>query len=560
MQETNNIKSQIIMKQKLLLAVSIIFLLQAENVFSQNFILYGDRTFGGDKNDDHPLINFLGLNQLILSGESFTNANGDKTDPLCSNGAPQDGDIWILTIDTTFNIHWNESIGGTYTEVAPQTKIYGNEIIFSCFSTSDSSCEKSQNHWGNSDYWICAIDTSGNKLWDKNFGSYRNDYSPEIIRLTSGDYIVAGTSDTSVSGDKTVLNYGNFDYWLLKLDSAGNKLWDKVYGGTGLEKYFGINNFTIHSFSVIPTLGNNFILAGTTSSPASGAISDTSRGADDIWLVKLDSSGNKIWDKRYGGSTGDMFAHIIPTNDGGYILCGSTQSPQGLDVSDTSRGDYDVWVIKIDSLGNKQWDKRYGGNLMDLGSWIEKAPEGGYWVSGTIYSDSSSEVSEPSYGQMDYWIFKIDSAGNKIWDKRFGAYGVDVSTSFIIMPDSSIFLCGSAEEGISAVKSDYGKGLADYWLVHFKYADSNTGISENEIKNNSISIYPNPTKGVVKINNKYLGDASISVYNLIGEKIYQAKINLQRQNTFNFSELQTGMYFMKIKNEKISSTIKFIKE
>src|SRR6188768_4089822 len=110
--------------------------------------------------------------------------------------------------------------------------------------------------------------------------------------------ILFGFSDSSISGDKTAAPFGTSrDYWIVKLDSNGVKLWDEVYGGTDDEGAGATQTYT-HQFHIIPDNNESFVLSGTTKSSNSGNISDTSRGDSDIWIVKIDSAGNKIWDKR----------------------------------------------------------------------------------------------------------------------------------------------------------------------------------------------------------------------------------------------------------------------
>jgi len=542
------------MKMRLLILISFLLFLNFLNLNAQTFILYGDKTYGGDQHEMDPEIIQMGGNQFIIAGSSETDLNGDKTDAKCDSGSAQPyGDVWVLRSDTAFNILWNKSMGGTKSETLPRLlKGSGNKILFSGISDSDSSCEKSDSSRGtSSDYWICMVDSNGNKVWDRTYGGTDGESCPQVIQLPSGDYILAGASESPVGGDKTVSNYGGAgdqDYWVLKLDSMGNKLWDKVYGGTGLEREVYPIGFH-YCFQILNDSGNDFVLGGTTKSPVSGTISDTSRGLEDVWIVKLDSAGDKIWDKRFGGSGADLFSHIIHTDDNGYIIAGSSMSPQGYDVSDTSRGGFDYWLLKLDSLGNKQWDKRYGGNNTDYGNWIEKAPGGGYWVSGYTNSDSSGEVTGPSYGLNDYWIVKIDSAGNKLWDKRFGAYGEDKANSFVILPDSSIFLCGFAEEGTSAVKTDYGKGSYDYWLVHFKYTDNTTGMNENINQNNSVSVYPNPAHDIININSKPNFIATeMDLFDAAGRNIIHK--NIHKTASVSIHELIPGIYFYEVKDTK----------
>ncbi|MFI5220095.1 MAG: T9SS type A sorting domain-containing protein [Bacteroidia bacterium] len=533
------------MKTKIYLPVVCIgCLLQITNIQAQSFILYGDKTFGGDQLEMSQNILYDGNDNFIIGGFSATNINGDKTDSLCD---PAFEDIWILKIDTAFNIIWQNSMGGESFDLFPRMSfLTGQEaIVFSNSADSDSaSCDKSENNRGSRDYWVCLVDSSGNKLWDKTLGGFDQDHGPCIVQLSTGKYIVSGSSNSTIGGDKTVLNNGSSDFWTLKLDSLGNKLWDKVYGGTDQEME-GSND----EFSVLACSGDDFILAGVTLSPISGDVSDSSRGLEDIWIIKCDSSGNKKWDRRFGGSSNDRPAHIINTIDNGFILCGNTSSPQDGDVSEPPRGSADWWVIKMDSLGNKQWDRRYGGNQWDRSYFIKEVAGEGYWICGGTSSDSSFEVSEPTYGFGDFWMLKIDSVGNKLWDKRFGANGTDMLINFVILPDTSIVLCGYADSGASAVKTDVGKGGYDYWLVHFKYGYNTVSVNELTNPNNSVTVFPNPAQDIINITSTQNFTADLFVlYDATGRKVIEQKIN--KTATVNVSQLRQGIYFYEVRDRE----------
>ena len=111
---------------------------------------------------------------------------------------------------------------------------------------------------------------------------------------------------------------------------------------------------------------------------------------------------------------------IVPSADGGYLLGGSSYSGLGADKSEASRGGGDYWVVKIDAAGNKLWDKTFGGTGVDDLRSIVTSADGGYLLGGSSYSGIGADKSEASRGIYDYWVVKIDAAGNKLWDKTFG--------------------------------------------------------------------------------------------------------------------------------------------
>src|SRR6185295_3800992 len=120
-----------------------------------------------------------------------------------------------------------------------------------------------------------------------------------------------------------------------------------------------------------------------------------------------------------------------------------TQTVHGMPGSDS-----DYWIVKTDSLGNKQWDKDFGGTGIDWLYSVIQTADGGYLLGGTSYSDSSGDKSENSRGVSDYWIVKLDSLGNKQWDKDFGGFADDPFTALIQTADNGYVLGGHSYSGI----------------------------------------------------------------------------------------------------------------
>ena len=535
--------------------------------YSQSFIIINDKAFGGDRDDDFEQALQIGINEIILAGYSRTDLNGDKTEGLCNLSLNQESDLWLLKLDTSLAVLWDKDIGGDKADYYAQPFCFPltKQILLVSTSVSDSACHKIThnksfpNTPGYSDYWLCLLDSTGNRIWDKTLGTTNIESGARVIQLTSGELVLAGTSNGGIDGDKTVFGFGYTDYWLVKLDLQGNKIWDKVYGGSALE--YAIGGFHFWNFSLLATTDGGMIFAGSTTSPQSGNISQPSLGVIDVWLVKLDSTGTIQWDKRYGGTLGNQANKIISTQDGGYLIAASTNSPQGGDISEPPRGvGADIWLLKVDSVGNKQWDKRYGGNGKEVANYISSTIDGGYLISGTTSSDSSGEVSEPSYSsnQFDYWIIKVDSIGNKLWDKRFGGPGQDYGANFIIQPDSSIFLFGTADSGTSAVKTDAGKGKRDYWMVHFKYVDSvTTAINEKAKTELACIIAPNPTTGMATItitSSKSVEPYHLLLWDITGKELFQQ--NFKGNTDLDLRTYKKGIYIVEIRDQQGNNTRK----
>jgi len=213
--------------------------------------------------------------------------------------------------------------------------------------------------------------SSDEKLrWNKTFGGGNDDYLGYLIQSDDGGYVIAGETYS--------YGAGKADIWIIKLDSKGNKLWDKTFGG--------INDDWI--YALIQTDDSSYILAGMTFSFGAGA--------GDFWIIKLDKEGNKLWDRTFGGIYDDSAYLLIQTDDGGYAVAGYTFS-YGL-------GEADYWLIKLDSKGNKLWDKTFGGSGEDSVRSLIQTDDGGYALAGITFSFGA--------GEGDFWIIKLDKKGN----------------------------------------------------------------------------------------------------------------------------------------------------
>lgn len=228
---------------------------------------------------------------------------------------------------------------------------------------------------------------------------------------------------------------------------------NKTLGGTGDDKLVDILD--------VP---DGYILAGTTSSPAGGDISDDPRGNisfRDIWIIKVDKNLNKIWDKRYGGNGDVDLKKIIPNGEGGFYI-GSTigNFNSGWDISEPPRGGKDYWLLKINSSGNKIWDRRFGGAQDD--DLVDIVLHGtNCFLAGNSLSNTGGDKTHNSYGSSDYWIVNVLSNGTKSWDVTLGGSGEEILHSAILYNNRTTFLSlggYTSSNVVSGTKSIAGTG------------------------------------------------------------------------------------------------------
>ncbi|MEO8086379.1 MAG: T9SS type A sorting domain-containing protein [Bacteroidota bacterium] len=356
---------------------------------------------------------------------------------------------------------WDSRFGGDssdYLTCFQQTTDRG--YILGGWSNSGVSGDKTQAVWGGYDYWIVKIDSLGNKQWDKNFGGDGDEELFCLQQTADGGYILGGLSTSGISGDKTQPNRdtANYysDYWIVKIDSLGNKQWDKDFGTSSVE----------YLYSLQQTADGGYILGGTAGSQINGDKTQAGWGNLEYWIVKTDSLGNKEWDKDFGGTDYDQFSSLQQTADGGYILGGFSASGIGGNKTQSNWGDWDYWIVKIDSLGIIQWDKDFGGAQNDWLSSLQQTSDGGFILGGHSISGIGGDKTQGTWGGFDYWIVKVDSLGNKQWDKDTGGSGHEDPFGNVSQTSTGGYLlAGNSGSYISGDKTENNLGLEQSWIV-----------------------------------------------------------------------------------------------
>jgi len=301
----------------------------------------------------------------------------------------------------------NRTYGGTNTDVA-------NSVV----QTSDGGYAlagyTSSYGAGGQDMWLVKTDSAGNHLWNKTYGGTEYDGAYSLVQTSDGGYALGGYTGSFGAGYR--------DMWLVKTDGGGNMLWNKTYGGTDYDE----------AYSLAQTSDGGYALAGYTY---------FSSGDTDFYLTKTDGAGNLLWNKTYGGTLDDVAWSMVQASDGGYALAGWTHS--------FGAGYYDMWLVKTDGAGNKQWNRTYGGTNND-GAWsVVQTDDGGYALAG--FTDSLGA------GLSDMWLVKTDGTGNMQWGRTYGGTGYEEARSVVKTIDGGYALGGFT--------GSFGVGDYDMWLV-----------------------------------------------------------------------------------------------
>ena len=246
------------------------------------------------------------------------------------------------------------------------------------------------------------LDADGNKIWDKSFGGDGFESLSLFQRTSDGGYLLGGESYSGVSGNKTSPNYGQSDYWVVKLDPNGEKVWENAFGGNYFESLYGVQQ----------TDDGGYILSGQSASWPSGNKTSPSfsinGGTYDSWIVKLNANGDLVWNRSFGGTENEGLS--AQQTKGGYLLYGGSSSDISGNKTTPRLSDFgygDAWVLKVDLNGNKIWEASFGGSRGGgLGSPQETT--NGYIFFGASSSGVSGNKTSPNYGGSDMWIVKLE--------------------------------------------------------------------------------------------------------------------------------------------------------
>jgi hypothetical protein len=289
--------------------------------------------------------------------------------------------------------------------------------------------------------------------WQKCLGGIRTEEASSIIQAFDGGYIVTGntlSSDGDVTGNHDTSGVTS-DIWIAKLNSLGSLLWQHCLGGS-------LDDI---GYTIIQTNDSGFAICGLASSNDGDIIGN--HGGQDLLIIKFDRFGNIEWKKIYGGSMDDAAYSIREIDNDGYLLVGKTYSNDGnvSGLHDTSVSTCDAWVLKLNGIGNIDWQKCLGGLRNDFGLDGQKS-NGGYIINGWTFSNDGN-VSGNNGGAGDAWVVKLDLQGNFLWQKCLGGSASDAGNKFVQSSDSGYVFMDWTYSNDSNVSGNHGS--RDIWIV-----------------------------------------------------------------------------------------------
>jgi len=300
-----------------------------------------------------------------------------------------------------FYINQSECYGGTKNDIFYDIieTVDGNYLAVGQSFSDDGDLTDNK---GVSDVWILKISKAGVLIWEQNYGGSGNDIANAVVQTNDGGYVVAG--HTASNDEDVGHNQGEYDFWVLRLDTNGQLEWESTFGGTNNE----------YAFDLCKTTDGCYVVAGFTKS-SDGDVTGY-QGNDDCWIVKVNDAGVLVWQKALGGTQNDRAYSVCSTHDTGFLIGGYSQSSDG-DVSDNNGGS-DVWLVKVDQVGNLIWENNFGGSNNELARSVYPTPDNGFIVGGE--TESNDQDVTGNHGDKDGWLLKIQANGNLSWSKCYG--------------------------------------------------------------------------------------------------------------------------------------------
>ena len=355
-------------------------------------------------------------------------------------------DIWVIKINKGGIVQWEKKFGGT------SSYDFGNDIIqdnkgnllLLTTSFSKDGQRKAKNNLGNDDMWLVSADEEGKLLSHRTFGGSLDEFSVKISPSKDKGFFVLGNTK---SKDKDIKKFsGKQDIWILKLNKKTKLSWSKCIG-------FKDND---EAFSFVCTKDGGVVIVGETEEHPE------SNGLNDLWVIRLNSKGEKLWDYVYGGSLDDRGKDILQLNDGRFIIAGETESSDN--IFKENKGAYDCFLMGLSPLGIMEWVKSYGGSSIDYCQKVKFDPNKDEII---LLSGSTSKDGDlkNNHGSMDVWLTTHDMQGNLKNSFVFGGKNNEDPQDIIIDKDGNYLILSGTNSNDGDINAKYSYDKNDFWLI-----------------------------------------------------------------------------------------------
>jgi hypothetical protein len=498
------------------------------------------RNYGGTEDEFGKSIIKTNDGGLLIAG-STDSLNGDvigihRTFP---NSSFAYADFWIVKLNSNGDIQWQKCLGGRMGDAAASVVELssGGYIVGGSSHSNDGDVTFHCASDSFSDAWFVKLDILGNVVWQKTYGGGQIDTCASIDITNDGGIIATGRLDADFNCYTVPITYNQSpDYWVLRLDANGERVWDNHYGGENGDSPYCIKT----------TSDGGFIIAGGSAShygDVVNSIGPMNAAINDFWILKLNSIGIIEWQKSFGGLSADWATNVALTSDGGYIVVGNTASFNTGTVTNF-HGEIDGLVIKLSATGIVEWQKCYGGSSADYFNSVKQTVKGGFIICGNTDS-SNGDLAGITTGNKA-WIIKLNSAGNISWQRHYMYGHINSFEDIIQNPDGTFNAVGR-----SYLYTEDESKLVVVKLWNETLSNDDLFLTENVI------LSPNPVNDVLYIQSNGINIKEGTIYGTDGRKVDSYEIT---DNRINIQGLSKGLYLLEIKNENNQSlTKKFVK-
>jgi hypothetical protein len=514
--------------------VLLLILFVEHQLVAQQFDIVFQQCYGGSVVEAPVSVFPTAANKLNDGLIVFGYTRSDDGDVSYQHGK---GDYWLFETDAFGHMLWERTYGGseldTPANMLPTPD--GGYLMFG--DTYSNNGDVDCNHSTNGDWWLVKTDSLGNIQWSRCYGGTHKETASQLIYAHEGGYVMTGKTG-SVDGDISH-NNGMFDVWVVKVDWEGEIIWERTFGGSSRDYAHAIG---------LTADGGYIVGGGAGSSNGDVQCREGLPGLHGTaWVLKLDHEGQLEWQNCYGGSYSEVVVDIMQTT-GGYVFLGATASGDGdADCFHGTPGNsntMDMWVVKLDETGEIEWHRCLGGTGFDSPKFIRQLQDGGYLVGGATTSKDGTVVCNESLpGTFTVILYKLSPEGEIEWTKCLGSQVDNLLLSMHMFSDYHFLLGATTRTWGMDVDCDL-KGETDIWIVEIQ--DTTVGVQEERLL--QWQVFPNPatTQAWLQLpENTPLAQVQIELYSPTGRLLYKAQPTGQFHK-IDVAHLPKGLYLVRV--------------
>ncbi len=468
--------------------------------------------YGGSMTDESGKIMETKDGNFIVTGASHS-FNHDLANHDYKDGT----DLWIFKTDKHGNIIWSKTYGG-YDHEYPVglLELTDGSLMILAGSLSKDGDVNANTIGHNLDHWLLKLDNDGELIWSKTYGTDELDGPHSILLSPDGGFYIGCTIET-VEGTSKDFNYG-----LMKLDKDGDKEWLKTYGGS---KYEYLSYMTVALDGELVLIGGSF--------SNDGDVGDN-YGHKDIWIIRVNTEGELLWEKNYGSEEEDGGTHLLVEADG-MVITGTSKAHQ--------KG---YWIFKIDFEGNLKWSNIFGGSEPEVPTKVLPGEGDTYFIFGNSFSQDGDVIPlEGMSNSLHAWVIQLNDKGRLNWSQLYGEWNSQETITDVIQTSDGGFLYTS---NIKAYGDTPHYGSLDIWLhklappgIEIVESCEILNLSPNPLGSNILTLqFENPTEEFL----------DVEIFDAQGKLIasyLDIDFSFQREVQINLPmDLGNGLYFLKM--------------